>query len=349
MVLRFPSTLLLFIAAAGLLLASGCTTDGASGDLVEVTRRIERGVTPGQRTLVFDSYNGDITLEGTTSREANLTFVKHARAESREEARALLDDIRIQERGGEKEFSYQLASNTSGQTSVDVRGSVPAGTRLRVHLQNGEVALSGLEGPLEVNNENGRVRIGGSGTATRAETSNGAVELGMHRLPPEAEVRLRSANGDLELTLPGTASADVQARTNAGEITLGGLNFTARELNQEGAGARFEGELGAGDAEVRLRTENGNITLRQGTVRRLPGMEAPPDTSGAARDSLSAPPADTGSRDAANQEGALPPPGDAPGDASDPPALLKRPRPAPGTSAPGPGGPVPQSDTTPSR
>jgi predicted small secreted protein len=303
-----------FVVAAGCLFWAGCNTGGSGGgNLVEVTERVQRGVTPGRRTIAFDSYDGDVTLQDTSGREASFTFVKRARAESREAARKLLDDIRIKERGGENEFTYQTTSSVSGRTSVDVEGSVPQGTRLRLRLRNGDVALSGLDGPLDVNDENGDIRIGGAAQETRAETRNGSIEVGMRRVPPEGEVRLRTANGDLELTLPGTTSADVEARTEAGEIDVGSLQFADRDLDRSGAGARFDGDLGDGASEVRLRTENGDITLREGTVRRLPdaaGASTGRDTTGrdstgrdtTGLDSLYGPPATPGApRDSARR------------------------------------------------
>lgn len=267
------------VAAAGLLLAvGGCNTGGSGGGTqAEVTRRLQRGVTPGARPLVFDHYNGNITLRDTAVREADLTFVKHARAASRDAARKLLSRIRVEERGGSGEFAYKITSGAVARTSVDVQGRVPQGTRLRLYLRNGDMALSGLRGPLDATNENGNVRIGGAAQSVRAETRNGAVEVGMRRVPPDGEVRLETQNGDLRLTLPASASADVEARTDAGEIDVGsGLSFADRERDAGGAGARFEGELGDGNAQVRLRTANGDITLRRGTVRRLPGLAPPP-------------------------------------------------------------------------
>ncbi|PSQ81809.1 MAG: hypothetical protein BRD46_01225 [Bacteroidetes bacterium QS_8_68_15] len=295
------------VASAGAFAVTGCNRLGGGGaeegggSQVEVTRRVQRGVTPGQRTLVFDSYRGDVTLRDTTGPEAELTFRKHAQAGSRSEARRLLSGIRIEERGGGEEFAYQLTSSAPSRTKVRVRGTAPRDTRLRVHLRNSDAALSGLRGPLDVNDENGDIRIGGAARAVRAETRNGSVEAGLLHLPSEAEVRLRTANGDLRLTLPDSASADVEARTEAGDIDTGQLNFSERDLESSGAGARFEGTLGDGAAPVRLRTKNGDIALRRGTVRRLPdvGGSAAGDTTRAAQ-------RDTTARDSAGRPGPLP-------------------------------------------
>jgi hypothetical protein len=291
------------LAAAAVIGGAGCNLDSGSGSdaQVEVTRQVQRGVTPEERTLAFDSYSGGVTLQDTTASQAELTFVKRARAGSKKEARRLLSRIRIEGRGDDQEFAYELTSGAPGRTSVDVRGHAPQNVRLRLHMQNGDALLSGLRGPLDVKNENGDIRIGGAARAVRAETRNGSIEGGLRRLPSGAEVRLRTANGDLQLTLPASASADIEARTEAGDIDPGALTFSDRDLESSGAGARFEGTLGEGAAPVRLRTENGDITLRRGTVRRLPGVEG--DTTArdtTRRDTLSS---DTTRRDTAGLPG----------------------------------------------
>jgi hypothetical protein len=71
-----------------------------------------------------------------------------------------------------------------------------------------------------------------------------------------------------------------------------------------GAGAEFNGQLGRGSANIRLRTDNGTIHLQEGRMDRLPPsdtLEVPTDTSQAAPSDTTAPsdvmpPADTTTR-----------------------------------------------------
>jgi hypothetical protein len=66
----------------------------------------------------------------------------------------------------------------------------------------------------------------------------------------------------LTLAVPDGASAQVVAETQAGSINVQDLQFESRRLEPQGAGARFEAQLGAGNTTVDLRTQNGTITLR---------------------------------------------------------------------------------------
>lgn len=265
-------------AAVSLLLLAACQGESdvgqtEEGDLVlgrsQVQETVRRGVVPGERRLVIDGFNGQIRLDGTQEQTASLRFIKSARGEDDGAARERLQEITIEESGAEEEYVYRTTSDAPERTSVDVRGEVPQRTRLRVGLQSGTVALSGIDGPLDVNHSNGTVRVAGASENVNVETNNGAVEVGMRRVPPEAQVRLQTNNGDITLTLPAGTSARVEARTESGQISVEGLNFDSRQLEPEGAGARFTGRLGDGNAEITLRTQNGSITLREGTSRTL--------------------------------------------------------------------------------
>lgn len=266
---------------AGVLLFAACAEqeqdvgETEEGELTlgrsEVQEVVERGVDPGDRMLVFEGFSGSVQLEGTgTQQVAELEFTKRARGQNDEEARERLDEIEIDETGGEEEYVYRLSTDDPNRTSVDVTGQVPQGMRLRIQLENGSVILSGIDGPIQVQSSNGDIRIAEAGEDVRAETRNGRVEAGLRRLPQNATVHLQTRNGDLQVALPSGASAQVEARTSAGRILLEGLNFKSRRLGVEGAGANFSGQLGDGNAQVELQTENGSIVLREGALPELP-------------------------------------------------------------------------------
>ena len=257
----------------------------------EAEEAVQRGVWLGERTLVFEGFSGAIELTGTSSEEARLTFTKHARGGDQEEAREVLRDIAIEERGDGATYRYTISSDQPEVSSVDVRGSVPEGTNLRIQMEDGTVALSAIEGPIRISGQSlESVRIGGAARSVDVETRNGTIELGMERLPDTSQVRLRTTNGDLLLALPAAAAADVEVQTAAGEIEVDGLQFEDRDLQPEGAGSRFRGQLGQSGADVRLQTENGTVLLREGAVptlaalgtfpRNVASIDPAPDTLG---------------------------------------------------------------------
>lgn len=271
------NVVLLTSLCAGLLLLAACGEDEVGqteeGRLVlgqsEVEQVETRGVAPGGRTLVLEGFSGRIRLEGTAANTADLDFIKRARARDDEAARALLQHVTIDEAGTGEVYRYTLQSEDPDRTAVDVVGEVPRATHLRIQLESGSVALSGIHGPIEVTVENGNIDIGGSTRSVAVETRNGAIEVGLQRLPADAAVTLSAGNGNIAFTIPESADARLQARTDVGSITVQDLAFVSRELDPQGAGARFTGRLGSGNADVDIETQNGTILLRGGTVERL--------------------------------------------------------------------------------
>ena len=245
---------------------------------VEQTETLDRSVDLGQRTLALDGFRGTIWLEGVEDTAlAHLTFTKRGRGEDESAARNALGRVTLEEAGDAETYRYMMQSRAPSRTAVDVRGTVPRGAAVRIEWVGGTIALSHVEGPIHVQSQGSTVRVAGAGATVDVETRNGAVDVAMARVPDESRVQLRTANGDLTLTLPASTAASVEARTDAGEINTDGLSFTRRRLSPIEAGARFEAQLGTAGAHIDLRTENGTIQLREGRILRLP-EEAPVDS-----------------------------------------------------------------------
>ena len=248
---------------------------------------IERGVNPGARTLVLEGFNGNIELTGTDASTASLRFVKRGRGSDNEHARERLSDITIDETGDDQAYHYSMESSDPAMTSVDVVGTVPRGTPVRIQLQSGSVSLSGVQGPIEVDNESGTVDISGAQRSVDVETRSGTIQADLERLPEDAAVRLVTENGNVTLALPTSISAQIEAETGAGQINVEGLRFSSRRLSPKGAGAQFAGQLGRGTARIEARTQNGTILLREGVIAAPPAA----DTLRMSPDTLLTPPA----------------------------------------------------------
>lgn len=279
------------------------------GELVlgrtEVTEQVRRAVALGNRALVLDGFRGAVHLRGTDDETAQLTFTKHARGQDDAAARKLMGRIGIRESGNDEQYTYTMRSPTPNRSAVNVTGTVPRTTQLQVQLQSGAVALSDVWGPIEVNHESGPVQIGGAATSVTVEGRNGNVKVGWRKLPSDAQVRLETANGNIELALPETTSVRVNAETSAGRIRTSGLDFEQRRLEPKGAGARFEAQLGAGNASIETRTQNGDIVLRTGRIR----PQLPADTTVAPLpDSVTRSPTDTAAAPADTSAPAFPAP-----------------------------------------
>jgi len=300
------------LAAAVLLAGCAESTDNVGeaeeGRLVlghtEEREVVNRGVAPGGRLFVLEGYHGNINLEASAGQFVVLEFVKTARGEDGEEALRLLDEINILEEGNDDDYRYVMQSTEAQRTAVSVSGSVPERTGLQIQWESGTILLSGPDGPLQITNGSGNVEAAGVAGNAEIRVNNGGILVGIEDLPAGAKIILETSNGDITVSLPANVSARVAAQTAAGAIRTTGLSFQDRQLEPMGAGAEFNGQLGRGTANIRLRTDNGTIHLQEGRMDRLPPIDtlaAPTDTSQAAPSDTTAPsdvmpPADTTTR-----------------------------------------------------
>jgi hypothetical protein len=277
--------------------------EGDDGELfegqVEVTETTSRGVDPGNRTLVIEGFNGRIQLSGTDGYTAQLEFTKRGRGRNDSAAQDALAGINVDEQGGDDAYRFNLTSDHQSRSSVDVRGTVPVATPIRIELANGSVSISAADGPIEVDIQNGTVQIGGTSRSVRVRASNGDIEVAVRMVQPDGTINLETSNGNVGFRMPGSSSARVDARTSVGSVIVEGLDFANRRLDRQAAGAAFSGALGGGNARVDIRVQNGVIRLSEGQTIDLPGISAPEqrpvpiqeDTSAAAPGHT--PPADT--------------------------------------------------------
>ena len=272
--LALCSLALLFLAACG---SDDDVTRGDEGRLQlgseEARTVVERSVQLGGRTLVIDAEAGSVTVVGTDDEEAHLRFEQVARGSSETTAQKKLGRMSIEEAGDAEIYQYIVRTDKAEGTQVNVEARVPRATALQIGLENGAVRLSGTTGNVTVEAENGSVEAAGlAGQHVDFRTTLGDVRAAFAALSTEADVRLETENGAITLTLPAEANASVDARTQTGSISVQGLGFTDRNLDEDGVSQRFRGRLGQGGAKIRASTEVGTITLNEGHALELDGL-----------------------------------------------------------------------------
>ena len=240
---------------------------------------VARAVAPSGRPLVIDGFRGSVALTGTAASTADLQFVKRGRGEDAETARGVLQDVIITESGTQSAYTYALETDGEAYATVDVTGTVPRATVLRVEKSKGPVSLTGIDGPLTVKHEHGPVTIREAADSVTVEIRTGDVTAHFAALPTDAAVSLRTENGDVTLRVPPDASAEITAETDAGDIRSQGLSMTEQHFTPREAGGQYSAQLEPGEASVDLRTKNGTILIAAAdTMTAEPGMTAPDDT-----------------------------------------------------------------------
>ncbi|MDQ3806034.1 MAG: DUF4097 family beta strand repeat-containing protein [Acidobacteriota bacterium] len=154
------------------------------------------------------------------------------------------------------EGGHMSVRNNDVEVSFTVR--VPAGVRFRGKTVNGDVEATGLTADVDAATVNGSINVSTAGLA-RAKTVNGSITAAMGRADWSDGLEFKTVNGAIELSLPASLSAEVEAETINGDIqTDFPLTVTGRFSKR-----RLTGTIGGGGRELRLKTVNGSVHIRR--------------------------------------------------------------------------------------
>jgi hypothetical protein len=251
---------------------------------------------PPGGTLRIDNANGRTRIVGEDRTDLEIQLKKAARAESEEQARQLVETIRVvpnEDAAGDLNLEVEIPGRWNRRGRVDMELRIPRELKVEVNAANGKVCVLGLRGSVRARSSNGAVRIedviGDVEIATSnakvsctctcghlaARSSNGKIELDDHRGSVDAAtsngtihcgledvgksgVILSTSNGRIVLDLPDEVDGDLDIRVDNGLIR------TSRELDpvsRERSG-RMKGTIGRGGIPIRLRASNGTISIR---------------------------------------------------------------------------------------
>jgi hypothetical protein len=250
---------------------------------------------PRSGALRIDNANGRTRVIGEDRDDIQIEMLKIARAESAEEAAALLDEIRLVTREDDDSLlvEFDIPGRWNRKGRVDIELKVPRKLQVEVVAANGRICLEGLHGHVRAKSSNGPIRIsdviGDISVATSnakvktdctcgkltARCSNGKIQLEGHRGSVDAStsngtinceladlgpggVLLATSNGRISLELPEDVDGDVDIRVDNGVIRTG-REFDGAATERSG---RVKGTLGRGGIPIKLRASNGTVSLR---------------------------------------------------------------------------------------
>jgi hypothetical protein len=264
--------------AALLLIVTGCSV----GPTEFRDDSFSVGVSP---TVVVNSENGSIEINAGTDNEvrveATLTDAPRVQYELSQDGETITIDAKIS-----KEWWF------FGSAAADITITAPASTYVEVDTSNGSVELRGMEGSGVLHTSNGKIVLKDMKGDYNGTTSNGAIEIGVLEgtcvistsngsvdvwdVKGEVEIessngeiwfsgemtagtksRLVTSNGKVDVELLGTPSVSLDAKTSNGVVTCE-LVITATLTRED----HLVGTIGAGEAELYIRTSNGDVTIR---------------------------------------------------------------------------------------
>lgn len=121
---------------------------------------------------------------------------------------------------------------------------------------NGAVNLNAVEGSAYIRTSNGKVNLRGFKGEFDIASSNGSISFAGETTPGRQN-RLVTSNGSVEVELAGTPSIELDASTSNGEVTSK-LPILATRTDRD----HLVGTIGSGEADLYIKTSNGNVTIR---------------------------------------------------------------------------------------
>jgi DUF4097 and DUF4098 domain-containing protein YvlB len=133
----------------------------------------------------------------------------------------------------------------------DVTVQVPLGLALDLQTANGNITLSGTQGPLNLTANGGNITVqgGGSPQPTDLQAQNGILRLSGY----SGGGTLANSNGDINVTLPSGAGAQFSLTTANSQIAVSG---TAQSSDQ------VTTSLGPGGSLFTIQDSNGSIAVQ---------------------------------------------------------------------------------------
>jgi len=208
----------------------------------------------------LNNINGDVEITGWSRNEVQIDAVKSARDQQR------LDEAQIEINGSGNSVeiethypSHRWANNDPA--SVHYTLHVPQNARIdKIDLVNGALTVQKLSGEIKANLVNGKLRASDLAGSADLATVNGTVEANYTSLNNVRDIKLESVNGSVDLLLPQSPNAEVEASTVNGGIS------TDFPLTIKGhwIGKNMSGTLGNGGVHIELSNVNGHIHVGPG-------------------------------------------------------------------------------------
>ncbi|MEX2462641.1 MAG: DUF4097 family beta strand repeat-containing protein, partial [Balneolaceae bacterium] len=174
---------------------------------------------PGQLSL--EMIHGSITVSGSDTRDVVIRYRgQELNEKEREETRDGLRRIG----GGSSGFEVTEDNNrvqisgVSPMSSVDFEIMVPNNFSLKLALVSGPIEIENVSGNLEIDHVNGNVNMTGVGGSALVNTVNGNIMATFQRVDADSPMAFSNVNGDIDISLPGSAQFSPKLRTEWGDM-----------------------------------------------------------------------------------------------------------------------------------
>jgi hypothetical protein len=176
----------------------------------------------------------------------------------------------------ERDNYVSIESDTPPTNRITIVARVPRRAALDLSTINeGEIIVRDIVGDLQLENVNGPITASNITGSVIAESVNNLIAVGLAGVAAGGATSLSSLNGDITLTLPASAKAELHLDTSRGEIVSDfeldvkpSKPRIERSESRGGVSVRMEDVIVAtvngGGPVVRVKTLNGTIKIAKG-------------------------------------------------------------------------------------
>jgi hypothetical protein len=227
----------------------------------ERTDKLGAPLEPGS-ILALENDVGSITVAGVNVNECNVIAAISVKAPTKEEAQELAEQIKIElEQDGDtltvKTEKPRAKKHRSISISFDI--TVPEQTALELGCDVGKIRVTNITEKIKAQTDVGGITCREISNDIDLKADVGGVKVVYSKdAPADCSISMATDVGGIELTTPPDFSATVYAETDVGSITTD-LPLTVRGKISK----KLHGTIGAGDGELRLKTDVGSIKIRK--------------------------------------------------------------------------------------
>jgi hypothetical protein len=175
-----------------------------------------------------------------------------------------------------KEADNMVIVNTGNpEKAIDLDLKIPQDVKLKLGTVNdGEIDVENVVGELEVNNVNDKITLTNISGSVVANTVNGDVTVTFKAIDPKAPMAFSTLNGDINVTLPADAKANLKLKSDNGDvfsdfdIDIDKTPPKVDKINQPGMykikkDDWVSGKINGGGPEIMMKNMQGNIYVKK--------------------------------------------------------------------------------------
>jgi DUF4097 and DUF4098 domain-containing protein YvlB len=212
------------------------------------------------KNLILEGVNGEIKITGQPGGDSVMvTAMARVGSDTIEDAQMGLEQLDVNVTEEEDLISVQTIQpkNTNGrQYVVDYTIIIPSDLTVNVSSVNGHVIIEDIDNSVFVVLTNGNVDFSNIYGDATVSVANGNIN-GTITLPSDGEVMISTVNGDIDLGIPTSTSAELFGLVNNGTIGWDNLDLG----NVQSTNKSLQGTLGSGAGLIDLTTVNGHISI----------------------------------------------------------------------------------------